>query len=171
MANTYEPKTIEGTPSSTIGTRIFIASGKATATSELTFNEITSVTEVGDLGGDAEDIDVTTLKQSERSYVPGVKDFPSVDVTLLMEDKETGGTDNYSMLRAAEISGEVYTVDVLFPNKRGIRFYAKIKTRLTGASVNGALTFVASFYKTGDSIDVDWTGEINGAPTVTPASY
>lgn len=165
MADTYTVRATDGTPSSTIGTRIFIAEGSASG--NLAFKELTSITEVGDLGGDAEDIDVTTLKQKERSYVPGVKDFPSVDVTLLMEDKETGDTDNYSVLRAAENGGALHCVDVLFPNNRGVRFYAKIKTRLTGASVNGALTFVASFYKKGDSADVTWTGDDNAAPTVT----
>lgn len=172
MANTYVKRDVEGTPSSTIGTRIFMAEGLATPESSLSFKELTSVTEIGDLGGDAEDIDVTTLKQTERSYVPGVKDFPSVDVTLLMEDKETGSADNYSMLRKAELSGSVHTIDVLFPNKRGLRFVAKIKTKLNGASVNDALSFVASFYKKGDSTDVTWAEGEGGAITVTPvASY
>lgn len=168
MANSYTPRPTDGTPSSTIGTRIFIAQGNPGSTT-LTFSELTSITEVGDLGGDAEDIDVTTLKQKERSYVPGVKDFPSVDVTLLMEDKETGDTDNYSVLRAAEDSGALHCVQVLFPNHRGVEFFAKIKTRLSGASVNGALTFVASFYKKGDSADITWSGDPNGAPTIPAA--
>lgn len=169
MPDSYTVRTTDGTPSSTIGTRIFIAAG--TTSGSLAFKELTSITEVGDLGGDAEDIDVTTLKQKERSYVPGVKDFPSVDVTLLMEDKEESGTDNYSVLRTAEEAATLHCVDVLFPNKRGVRFFAKIKTRLTGATVNGALTFVASFYKKGDSQDVTWTGDDDTAPTVTPASF
>lgn len=164
MPDSYVLRNTEGTPSSTIGTRIFIAEGSTVGA--LSFKELTSITEVGELGGDAEDIDVTTLKQTERSYVPGVKDFPSVDVTLLMEDKETGNADNYSTLRKAELAGTLHCVDVLFPNKRGVRFFAKIKTKLNGASVNDALTFVASFYKKGDSKDVTWA-ESEGAITVT----
>lgn len=168
MADTY-PSTerAEGIPSSTIGTRIFIAEGSSTGS--LNFTELTSITEVGELGGDAEDIDVTTLKQTERSYVPGVKDFPSVDVTLLMEDKETGNTDNYSALRRAELAGTLHCVQVLFPNKRGVQFFAKVKTKLNGASVNDALTFVASFYKKGDSTDVTWTGD-GSSLVVTPVT-
>lgn len=167
MPDSYVLRNTEGTPSSTIGTRIFIAEGSAAGA--LSFKELTSVTEVGELGGDAEDIDVTTLKQSERSYVPGVKDFPSVDVTLLLEDKEAGNTDNYSVLRKAELAGSLHCIDVLFPNKRGVRFFAKIKTKLNGASVNDALSFVASFYKKGDSKDVTWEEE-NGTITVTEVS-
>lgn len=163
MAETHTTS-VEGNPSSTIGTRLFI-SADAQA-----FNEVASITSIGELGGDANDIDVTTLRQTERSYVPGVKDFPSVDVTLLLEDKN-GVTDNYSMLRKAELAGTYYTIDVLFPNKRGIRFLARIKTRLNGAEVDSALTFVASFYKKGDSQDVTWA-ESGGTITVTPvASY
>lgn len=163
MAETHTTS-VEGNPSSTIGTRLFI-SADAQA-----FNEVASITSIGELGGDANDIDVTTLRQTERSYVPGVKDFPSVDVTLLLEDKN-GVTDNYSMLRKAELAGTYYTIDVLFPNKRGIRFLARIKTRLNGAEVDSALTFVASFYKKGDSQDVTWE-ESGGTITVTPvASY
>lgn len=172
MPDTHTLKELEGTPSSTIGTRMFIAEGASSGS--LSFVELTSITEIGDLGGDAEDIDVTTLRQTERSYVPGVKDFPSVDVTLLLEDKNVDSSttpptliDNYSILRDAEAKGTVHCVDVLFPNNRGIRFFAKIKTRQNGATVNGALTFVASFYKTGDSQDVDWS-ETGGVITVTP---
>ena len=134
MPDSYVLRDTEGTPSSTIGTRIFIAEGSVAGA--LSFKELPSITEVGELGGDADDIDVTTLKQTERSYVPGVKDFPSVDVTLLMEDKEAGNSDNYSALRKAELAGTIHCVDVLFPNKRGVRFFAKIKTKLNGASVN-----------------------------------
>lgn len=164
MPDSYVLRNTEGTPSSTIGTRVFIAEGSAIGA--LSFKELTSITDVGELGGDAEDIDTTTLKQTERSYVPGVKEFPSVDLTFLMEDKETGNTDNYSTLRKAELAGTLHCVDVLFPNKRGVRFFAKVKTRLNGASVNDALTFVGSFYKKGDSKDVTWA-ESEGAITVT----
>lgn len=164
MAESHTLATVEGNPSSTIGTRLFIASGTG---SDLSFTEITSITSIGELGGDANDIDVTTLKQKERSYVPGVKDFPSVDVTLLMEDKaQSGNSDNYSALRAAELAESYYTIDVLFPNKRGVRFVARIKTKLNGADVDSALTFVASFYKKGDSQDVTWA-ESGGTLTVT----
>ena len=165
MAETHTLKLVEGNPSSTIGTRMFIAP-PVVGGGDMAFAEITSITSIGELGGDANDIDVTTLKQTERSYAPGVKDFPSVDVTLLMEDKEASNADNYSSLRKAELSGDYYTVDVLFPNKRGIRFTARIKTRLNGAEVDSALTFVASFYKKGDSKDVTWEGS-GSAITVT----
>lgn len=165
--NTYTKRDTEGMPSSTIGTKFFIA---AATTGDLEFKEVTSITTIGELGGDANDIDVTTLKQTERSYVPGVKDFPSVDVTLLMEDKENQNADNYSMLRALELAGTYCTVDVLFPNKRGVRFVARIKTKLNGAEVDSALTFVASFYKKGDSKDLTWV-ESNGVITVTEATY
>lgn len=172
MPESHTLATTEGNPSSTIGTRFFIAapnSGPA-------FTEITSVTSIGELGGDANDIDVTTLKQTERSYVPGVKDFPSVDVTLLLEDKAFDSstppvaTDNYSVLRKAELSGDYYTIDVLFPNKRGVRFTARIKTKLNGADVDSALTFVASLYKKGDSKDVTWV-ESGGVITVTEETH
>lgn len=164
MPESHNLAATEGNPSSTIGTRLFIAPGTS---GELAFDEVTSITSIGELGGDANDIDVTTLRQTERSYVPGVKDFPSVDVTLLMEDKATGNADNYSKLRAAEIAGTYYTIDVLFPNKRGVRFVARITTKLDGADVDSALTFVASFYKKGDSQDVTWAEGQGGAITVT----
>lgn len=173
MADTYgyTPRN-DGAPSSTVGTRLFIAPPPTGTSGSLVyaFKEVTSITSIGELGGDANDIDVTTLKQTERSYTPGVKDFPSVDVNLLMEDKEDAYADNYSMLRKAELSGDYYTIDVLFPNKRGVRFSARIKTKLNGAEVDSAVSFVASFYKKGDSEDVTWA-ENGGTITVTPANY
>lgn len=168
MAESHNIATNEGNPSSTIGTRLFIA---PPSSGDLSFAEVTSITSIGELGGDANDIDVTTLRQKERSYAPGVKNFPSVDITLLMEDKAaTGNSDNYSALRVAELSEAYYTIDVLFPNKRGVRFVARIKTKLNGADVDSALTFVASFYKKGDSKDITWS-ETSGVISVQEVEY
>lgn len=130
----------EGTITSSIGTTVVIDG-----------DELTNIQSIGELGGDAADIDVTNLSDTETSLLPGVKAVPSIDIVCFKEKEETG---NYELMRALEISAAPVAVTITFPDSTGVSFNARVTTKLGGVMVNGAITFTVSLYKVGDYTDI-----------------
>lgn len=129
----------EGTITSSIGTTVVIDG-----------DELTNIQSIGELGGDAADIDVTNLKDRETSLLPGVKAVPSIDIVCFKE-KEEGG--NYEWMRTMESDAAPVPVTITFPDSTGVSFNARVKTKLGAVAINGAITFTVSLYKTGDFTD------------------
>lgn len=124
-------------------------------------DKVGNITQIGDFGGETEDIDVTTIESSAREYANGFDDNGTVDVT------QNVTTNEYSTMNARKNSGIEFNFGVSVFDKEdnqviGIQGKAIIKSvKLTGISVGGLLQVVSSL-------------RINGEPTedfVDPIGY
>jgi len=104
--------------------------------------KVENLQEFPDLGGAAEQVDVTTLADGNYVYINGIKDFGTLEFTFLYDNKS--GTSNYRVMRAAEEDGLTHQCKVKFPDTTEFAFQGQVSTAVTGAGVNAALQFVAT---------------------------
>ena len=104
--------------------------------------QVPNLQEFPDLGGAAEQVDVTTLADGNYHYINGIKDFGSLEFTFLYDNGTA--TSNYRVMRAAEEDGETHDIEIKFPDGTSFKFAGMISTAVTGAGVNAALQFVAT---------------------------
>ncbi len=104
--------------------------------------KVENLQEFPDLGGAAEQVDVTTLADGNYVYINGIKDFGTLEFTFLYDN--SGQTSNYRVLRAAEEDGLSHECKVKFPDTTEFTFSGQVSTAVTGAGVNAALQFVAT---------------------------
>ena len=112
-------------------------------TSGSTFTELDLLMEVPEMGGDPEKVDVTTLKDGVRKYIPGVKDLGDLVFKFLYDN--SGATSNYRVLKGLQDANTVNTYKVEYPDGTGHQFDAYVSVKMDAAAVNGVLTFSASF--------------------------
>ncbi|HHV27424.1 MAG TPA: phage tail protein [Tissierellia bacterium] len=122
----------------TIDTKLSYKTG-----SESTFTEIENLMEVPELGGDPEKIEVTTLSDKVKKYVPGVKDLGDLPFKFLYDNSTADS--NYRLLKGLEESKTLATYQVKYPDGTSHEFEAYVNVKMDSAAVNGALTFTASF--------------------------
>lgn len=104
--------------------------------------QVPNLQEFPDLGGAAEQVDVTTLADGNYHYINGIKDFGSLEFTFLYDNSLA--TSNYRVMRAAEEDGLTHDIEIRFPDGTKFAFQGMISTAITGAGVNAALQFVAT---------------------------
>ena len=102
------------------------------ATSSGPHTEIPGLLEGPESGGDPEKIDTTTLTDTVKTSVPGVKDLGDLTFKFLY-DTETFKTLN-------ELKGK-QSFRVTFPDKMTVTFDAIPNVKMGSAAVNSALTF------------------------------
>ena len=105
--------------------------------------KVENLQEFPDLGGAADQVDVTTLADGARMYINGIKDYGSLEFTFLY-DHRNGENSNYRVLRAAEEDGEAHACEVRFPDGCKFTFTGMISTTISGAGVNAAIQFRAN---------------------------
>jgi len=113
-----------------------------------TWTEIEYLLEVPELGGEPEQIDVTTLKDASRKYIPGIKDLGDLAFQFLYDN--SGATSNYRVLKGLQDTGNATTFKVEYPDGTAHQFDAIVNVRMDSAAVNAALTFTAAFYLQSD---------------------
>ena len=101
--------------------------------------DIPNLQEIPDLGGAAEQVDITVLTDGNYKYINGIKDFGSLDFTFLYDNSTA--TSNYRMVRAAEEDEQVHQFVVTFPDTTTFTFGGQVSTAIVGAGVNAALQF------------------------------
>lgn len=116
-----------------------------------TFKEIPLLMEVPELGGDPEKVEVTTLKDAVKMYIPGIKDLGDLTFKFLYENDNA--ESNYRILRGLQEANEVATFKVEYPDGTGHQFKAYVNVKMDAAAVNAAMTFTASMSLQSD-IDV-----------------
>lgn len=134
----------EGTGTASIGAKISVSDTEAGS-----FIEIPDLQEIPELGGTPEKIDVTTLKDTVKRSIPGVKDLGELSFKFLYDkenfleltDPDTGLKNNVSYFWKVEFSDGLVMSFEAIPN-----------IKLGGAAVNGALTY---------SIDMSLQSEIS----------
>ncbi|MCL6456917.1 MAG: phage tail protein [Gorillibacterium sp.] len=96
---------------------------------------------VPDMGGDPEQVEVTTLQDGVKKYISGIKDPGSLDFQFLYDNSTV--TSNFRILKGLE--GTTHEFKVIFPDTSEWAFSAQASVKMDGAEVNAALTFTVSF--------------------------
>ena len=107
-----------------------------------TYTEIANLQECPELGGTAENVEVTTLADSNKKYIKGIKDFGELAFKFLYDN--SGAESNYRVVRGLEEAGNVVDWKVTFPDDTSFAFSGEVTTAIDSAAVNAALTFTAT---------------------------
>ncbi len=106
------------------------------------FEEIPLLMEVPELGGDPEKVEVTTLADGVKKYIPGVKDLGDLAFKFLYDN--SGATSNYRVLKGLQDAGTAAEFKVTYPDGSEHAFTAFVNVKMDAAAVNAAMTFTAS---------------------------
>ena len=117
------------------------------------FKEIDLLMEVPELGGDPEKVEVTTLKDSVRKYIPGVRDLGDLQFKFLYDN--SGPDSNYRILRKLQEDNELATFKVEYPDGTAHQFDAYVSVKMDAAAVNAAMTFTATMSLQSEIITTD----------------
>jgi hypothetical protein len=104
--------------------------------------EILFLMEVPELGGAPEKIDVTTLSDSAKKYIPGIKDYGDLVFKFLYENENA--QSNYRVLKALDDNGATASFKLLYPDSTAHVFDAIPSVKIDAGAINGALTFSAT---------------------------
>lgn len=113
-----------------------------------TWVELEYLLEVPELGGDPEQIEVTTLKDGVRKYIPGIKDLGDLAFQFLYDN--TSPTSNFRVLKGLQDANAVTKFKVEYPDGTEHAFDAIVNVKMDSAGVNAALTFTTSFFLQSD---------------------
>ena len=137
-----------------------MAAGWLTNNSQVDFKigqtSIDGLQSIPSLGGEPERVDITTLKDTSRHYLTGIKDYGELEFTFLYVPASGTGqsatASNYSLARA-QADGTEKTITLTL--RTGISFTIKgtISVSLNEANVNEAYTFTLTVGLTDDITD------------------
>lgn len=125
-------------------------------------NKVGNITQIGDIGGEAEDIDTTTIESLAKEYENGFEDNGTVDVTQNITSNE------YATMAARKDSGEEARWGVSAFTKRGVQTLGLqgrciVKSvKLTGISVGGLLQCISTLRLNG-AVHQDFVDPIGGS--------
>lgn len=108
----------------------------------LTYTEIDFLMEVPEMGGDPEKVEVTTLKDSVKKYINGVRDLGDLAFKFLYDNSTV--TSNYRVLKGLQNNNTLATFKVEYPDGTAHEFDAYVSAKMDSAAVNAAMTFTAS---------------------------
>lgn len=103
------------------------------------FTEIQYLMEIPELGALPEKVDVTTLSDPVKKYVPGIKDYGDLVFKFLYENKDAAS--NYKIFKTLEDAGKTATFQIKYPDNTLHQFDAIPAVKMDAGTVNGALTF------------------------------
>ena len=103
---------------------------------------IANLQECPELGGTAENVEVTTLADGNKKYIKGIKDFGELAFKFLYDN--SGAESNYRVVRGLEEAGNIVEWKVNFPDNTTFAFSGEVTTAIDSAAVNAALTFTAT---------------------------
>lgn len=124
-------------------------------------NKIGNISSIGDIGGEAEEIDTTTIDSMAKEFENGFEDNGSLEVTQNITD------DEYTKMDAWKKSGVMLHWGLSTLNKKGTQILGLkgqgiVKSvKLTGISVGGLLQAVASIRLSGE-IGTDFVDPVAG---------
>lgn len=112
------------------------------ASGATSFTEIPLLMEVPEMGGDPEKVEVTTLKDAVKKYIPGIRDLGDLAFKFLYENTDV--TSNYRVLKGIQDAGTSADFQLEYPDGTIHAFSAYVNVKIDSAAVNAALTFTAS---------------------------
>lgn len=104
--------------------------------------EIKNPTGIGDIGGDASELDTTTFNDEVSTSIPGVQKQSAWPVDYLYDNKDEDS--DYRKLKALEDSKEIVPVTVTFPDGTVFANTGRVTTKITGVKVDSLLAAVAN---------------------------
>ena len=106
------------------------------------YEVIANLQECPELGGTAENVEVTTLADGNKKYIKGIKDFGELAFKFLYDN--SGAESNYRIVRGLEEAGNIVEWKLTFPDNTTFAFSGEVTTPIDSAAVNAALTFTAT---------------------------
>ncbi len=102
-----------------------------------------------ELSESTEKIEVTTLANSNKTYINGLRDFgDSLDYTCVYSKAE------FMAVRAMQ-DGEKHSVEIKYPDSLTVKFEAFVAVVLSAAEVNSALEFTVQLTPASDIVITD----------------
>ena len=127
---------------------------KGTGSGTITYSKLICISEFPDLGAPPEQIDVTTLCDSMRHYIPGVQDTGALEFKAFYtaSDYSTlsarAGTDtNYAVWFGGSESGGTVTPD---GSKGKFSFKGDLRVTVDGGGVNDPVSMTITIYPSTD---------------------
>lgn len=111
-----------------------------------TYTELPNMQSTPSLKGEEEKIDVTTLTDTFRRYIDGVKDYGNLDFVFLYDANQTDSS--FNKMKAVE--GEDIQYKLELPDNSAFEFTAAVKVGINEMEVNSGITFTASFSLSSD---------------------
>ena len=96
---------------------------------------------VPDLGGDTEQVEVTTLANGAKRYIKGLIDYGSLEFGFLYG---SGADSSFKALKGLEDAGKPAEFKVTLPDGTSITFSADVALKINSQDVGGVLTFTAA---------------------------
>lgn len=97
-----------------------------------TFTLIPGLQSVPEIGGDPEQVDVTTLADANKKYIAGIQDMSSLEFTFLYDNA------TFKTLKDAQLSGAEKDFEITYPDRSTCTFTGGLTVKMGGAEVNGA---------------------------------
>lgn len=116
-----------------------------------TYTPLALLMEVPEMGGDVDKVEVTTLGDSCKKYINGLKDFGDLQFKFLYDAGETNSS--FEALKGIEKAGTLGKYKVTYPDGTYCTFDAYVSVKVDSASVGAAMTFTASFAL---QTDLEW---------------
>jgi len=109
---------------------------------ESTFGELEHLMEVPELGGTPEKIDVTTLSDRAKRYIPGIKDYGDLVFKFLYDNLDNNS--NFRVLKELDDKSATAAFKLEYPDGTSHEFEAIPSVKQDAGTINGALTFSAT---------------------------
>lgn len=132
---------------STIGTILKMG----TSASALT--EVPDLQDFPDLMGSPDKIETTTMKNTSRTYIPGLKDPGDMAFNFLYSGM--GENSNYAKLKAAQDAKTTQYFQLVFPDGSGFAWQGKVSLSVPGKGIGEALQFTANVTPTSEIEEID----------------
>lgn len=111
---------------------------------------LTDLQEMPEIGGSPEQVEVTTLDDSAKRNINGIKDYGDLVFKFLYDNT---AESSYRVLQGLEASETLNSCVLELPDKTKFAFDGYVSVKIDSAAVNDALTFTATFTLNSD-IDI-----------------
>lgn len=125
------------------------------------------LSEVPDMGGEKEKVDVTNLADKNKRYIDGITDFGDLEFKFFYNKEETPDEaeseqirESYSVLRAYEVAKKTLSFRLTYPDSTGHQWQGTASVRRNSAGVNAALEFTLISTVSSEMTDVTVTESV-----------
>ena len=113
-----------------------------------TYAQIHNLQETPDIGGAANQVDVTTLENESYVYINGLRENSEMTFVFLYDNDES--TSNYRICRGLEESGDAIYWQIELPDETKFEFTGQCSTTIVGQGVNSAIQFNLTINRNSD---------------------
>ncbi len=105
-----------------------------------TYNNLPDLQSIGEIFGDAEQVDVTTLASTRRQYIAGLSDTSALECKFLFVN--SAATDSFRVLKAKE--GVTLWFQIELADGTKIAFAGQVSVKIDEVAVGEPITFTAT---------------------------